>query len=69
MGLTVDIPDSDNAIRLEQAILLTIHVTARPLHISELIPREEMTALVKLIAEAKLKEQKLSWDGISIFVG
>ena len=64
MGLTIDVAGSNNAMRLERAILLAIHVAARPRHESEPIPREEMAALAKLIAEAKLEERKtiLGWN-------
>ncbi|KAL7530514.1 LOW QUALITY PROTEIN: hypothetical protein ACHAXR_005024 [Thalassiosira sp. AJA248-18] len=63
IGLTVDIPGTDNAKRLERAILLAIHVAAREKHPDEPIPREEMAALAKLIAEAGLEEAKtiLGW--------
>jgi len=59
IGLTVDIEGSNNIIRLERAILLAIHVAARPKHSAEPIPREEMAALNKLLAEAKLEETKI----------
>ena len=63
IGLTVDIPGSDNDVRLERALLLAIHAAARPLHSDEPIPRENMAALGKLIAEAGLEETKviLGW--------
>ena len=63
VGLTVDIEDSDNIIRLERALLLAIHAAARPKDASEPIPREEMAALNKLLAEARLEEVKtiLGW--------
>jgi hypothetical protein len=57
IGFCVDI--SDNDVRLENAILLAIHAAARPLHESEPIPREEMAALAKLLAEAGLEESKV----------
>ena len=37
-GLTIDLVDSDHALRLERAILLAIHVIARPKHPDEPIP-------------------------------
>jgi hypothetical protein len=59
IGLCVDIAESDNADRLERAILLAIHVAARPMHANEPLPREEMAALAKLLAEAGLEETKI----------
>ena len=60
----MDAKDSNNVIRLERAILLAIFTAARPKHPSEPIPREEMAALAKLIAEAGLEETKtiLGWE-------
>ena len=64
IGLTVDIDGTNNVMRLERAILLAIFTAARPKHPSEPIPREEMAALAKLLAEAGLEETKtiLGWD-------
>ena len=64
VGLTVDVEDSNNVMRLERALLLAIFTAARPKHPSEPIPREEMAALAKLLAEAGLEETKtiLGWD-------
>ena len=64
IGLTVDLPGSDNVTRLERATLLAIHVVARQKHLSEPIPREEMAALAKLLAEAGAEEEKtiLGWN-------
>eukprot|EP00957_Ditylum_brightwellii_P084096 6393541-Ditylum_brightwellii.AAC.1 len=42
-GLVVDIPDTNNTLRLERAILLAIHMAARPKCNGEKIPREQMT--------------------------
>jgi len=63
VGLTVDLEGSNNVKRLESAILLAIYTAARPKHSSEPIPREEMAALAKLLAEARLEETKtiLGW--------
>ena len=63
MGLTVDLDGSNNIMRLERALLLAIYIAARQKHGSEPIPREEMAALNKLPAEAKLEEIKtiLGW--------
>ena len=60
MGATVDLPDTDNATRLERALLLAIHILARPLQSDEPIPRETMAALNKLISEAGLSELKIN---------
>jgi hypothetical protein len=59
IAFCVDVEPSDNAMRLENAILLAIHATARPVHKSEPIPRDEMAALAKLLAEAGLEETKM----------
>ena len=58
-GLTIDIAETNNTLRLERAILLAIYVASRPKDSNEPIPREEMAALNKLIAEAGLEEQKI----------
>ena len=64
IGLTVDLPGTDNVTRLERATLLAIHVVARQKHLSEPILREEMAALAKLLAEAGAEEEKtiLGWN-------
>ena len=49
-ALGVDLQNTNNSIRLENAILLAIHVAARPIHPEEPIPREEMATLAKLLA-------------------
>ena len=59
ISLSVNMYDSDNSPRLENAILLTIHIAARPIHAEEPIPREEMAALTKLLSEARLEETKV----------
>ena len=63
-GLTVDIENSNNVMRLERAILLAIYTAARPKHPTEPIPREEMASSSKLLAEAGLEETKtiLGWE-------
>ena len=43
IALTVDVENSNNVQRLEQATLLAIHCAARDKHVNELIPRNEMT--------------------------
>ena len=54
IGLCVDLPETNNAERLKNAILLAIHAAARPVHKEEPIPRDGMAALTKLLAEARL---------------
>lgn len=58
-GLTVDVPGTDNASRMEAAIPLAIEVAARPNDPNELIPFEPMIAKDKLIAEGGLSETKM----------
>ena len=62
-GLTVDLPGTSNADRLEAAIPLVIKVAARPLDKNEPLPREPMIAKDKLAAEGGLAETKviLGW--------
>ena len=59
IGLTLDVPGSNNLERLAGAHLLAIATTARPSHDEEPIPREPMEARNKLVAEAKPEEIKL----------
>ena len=59
MGLCVDLPSSNNALRLEKAILLVIHAASRPVHESEPIPRDKIAAITKLLAEVGLEEIKM----------
>ena len=56
ISLTVDAEDSNNVQRIEQATLLSIHCSARVNHNDETIPREEMAALAKRLAEASAEE-------------
>jgi hypothetical protein len=58
-GLTVDVPGTDNASRMEAAIPLAIEVAARPNDPNEPIPREPMIAKDKLTAEGGLSETKM----------
>ena len=64
IGITVAIPGSNNIERLSKAILLAIFASARPRHENEPIPREEMAALTRLLAEAGPEEIKiiLGWS-------
>ena len=59
IALTVDVEDSNNVQPLEQATLLAIHCAAREKHKDEPIPREEMAARAKLLAEAGAEEIKI----------
>jgi len=59
-GLTVDLPGTKNAERLEAAIPLAIEVAARPNDPNEPIPREKMVAEDKLKAEGGLSEMNVS---------
>ena len=64
VGATVEIPESNHADRLSQGFLLAIAIAARELNPNEPIPREEMAALAKLLAEAGPDERKiiLGWQ-------
>ena len=66
IGLTIDLPDTDNRPRAERAPLLAIHTCARPVLPQEPTPRETMAAKNKLKAEAGLTEVKIilgwRWD-------
>ncbi len=66
-GLTIDLPGTRNANRLEAVIPLAIKVAARPNNVNEPIPQEPMVAQEKLKAEGGLAETKLFSDGISTF--
>jgi hypothetical protein len=63
VGLTLDVPGTNNLERGAGAHLLAIAATARPSHVEEPIPREEMEAINKLVAEATPEEMKviLGW--------
>jgi hypothetical protein len=62
-GLTIDLPGTHNADRLEAAIPLAIEVAAQPNNVNKPIPREPMVAQDKLKAEGGLAETKviLGW--------
>jgi hypothetical protein len=62
-GLTVDLPRTKNADRLEAAIPLAVKVAARPYNVNEPIPCKPMVARDKLKAEGGLAEMKviLGW--------
>ena len=57
--LNLDLPGSDYNLRSERAVLLAIEVVARKIDSEEPIPRELLTALKKLIAEARPEELKI----------
>eukprot|EP00985_Skeletonema_marinoi_P002393 scaffold1000_cov66-Skeletonema_marinoi.AAC.3 len=63
IGLAVELEGADNSERLKLAILLAIHTAARQAHPNEPIPREEMAAIEKLLAESRCEEIKviLGW--------
>jgi len=59
VGITVDLPDTNNCSRMECASLLTIHATSQPIHQQEPLPHDEMAARQKLFAEGALEERKI----------
>jgi hypothetical protein len=58
-GLTIDLPGTCNANRLEVAIPHAIEVAARPNDINEPIPWESMVAQEKVKAEGGLAKTKI----------
>ncbi len=63
IGLTVTMPETDNATRMEAAIPLAIKAATWPNNINELIPRKPMIPKDKLMAKGGLSETKvvLGW--------
>jgi hypothetical protein len=59
IALTLDVPGTNNLEHCAGAHLLAVAATARPSHEDEPIPREEMEAVNKLIAEATPEESKM----------
>jgi hypothetical protein len=59
ISLTVNIWGSNNLDHCAGAALLAIEATAQPSHKNKPIPREDMEAINKLIAEARPEETKL----------
>jgi hypothetical protein len=59
--LTINLPGTCYANRLEVAILLAIEVAAQPNNINKPIPREPMVAQEKLKAEGGLAKKILGW--------
>ena len=58
-GLTVDLDGTDNVDGLEAAAMLAIHAAARPRDTNEPLPHETISALKKLLAEARAEEIKM----------
>lgn len=56
---TVDLPESDNVLKAERAVLLATETLARPIAGVEPIHQETMAAMAKLIAEAGMEETKI----------
>ena len=59
IGLTVDLDNTDNATRLERAPLLGLTAVSREVSPFEPLPRDDMDARNKLIAETGLSETKI----------
>ena len=59
IALTVDVKDSNIVQQLEQATLLVIYCAAQEKQNDEPIPREEMAARAKLLADAGAEEIKI----------
>jgi len=59
IGLTVDLDNTDNATRLERAPLLGLTVVSTEVSPFEPLPRDDMDARNKLIAEMGLSESKI----------
>ena len=58
IGLTIDLPDTDNIKRADRAPLLAIHACSQPIHPNEPICRHPMVSTKKLKAEAALSKTK-----------
>ena len=56
---TISLDDPIILPRARAAVLLTIHIVARPLQMEEPIPRSHMVALQKLMAEGAMEEMKV----------
>ena len=59
IGLTVDLDNTDNATRLERAPLLGLTAVSREVSPFEPLPRDNMDARNKIIAETGLSETKI----------
>ena len=59
IGLTVDLEDTDNSIRLERAPLLGLTAVSREVSPFEPLTRNDMDAQAKLKAETSLTETKI----------
>ena len=60
ISVGLDLPGSDNMLRIERAALLAIHVIGRELHPEEPILRTALVALAKFLAEARSEEIKIN---------
>ena len=56
----LDLPGSDNMLRIEHAALLAIHTIGRAVHPNEPILRSALVALAKFLAEARAEEIKVN---------
>ena len=63
IGLTINLPDTDNIQQAKQAHLLAIHACCHLVHNSEPIPCHPMISPIKLEAEAALAKLQtiLGW--------
>ena len=52
IGLTIDLPDTNNIKRADQAPLLAVHACSQPNHPNKPIRRHPMVSTKKLKAEA-----------------
>ena len=59
VALTGDVPGSDHVQCLKSAVLLALATAAHPKHDQEPLPREEMAAPAKLLAEEGPEEMKI----------
>ncbi len=64
IGLTIDLPGTDNTQRADWAPFLAIHACGRPTHVHKPIPHHPIVSTKKLKAEAGLSKTKiiLGWD-------
>ena len=63
IGLTIDLPDTDNIKRADRAPLLAIHACSQPIHPNEPLRRHPIVSTKKPKAEAALSKTKkiLGW--------
>jgi hypothetical protein len=67
IGLTVDLNETDNAIRLKQAPLLGLTAVSREVSPFKPLPRNDMDAQAKLKAETRLTKTKVILGWLLIF--